>query len=151
MTREKLLATYEGKLYNYLKEFQEAQSDSQIREIAFGSAGNLSKASKGRLDRHREKIGRLLINAELMKVAIKLTRGEEFHLDDLEKIARDFLGNRNPEYQTYFYTGYFRLAEVTEMLGLIFEIYQLPYRKQLCTYKMKYRNQHDGLIEISLK
>ena len=49
MDKTKLIERLEIKLKTYTNEFEVLQNDSQIRNIAFGSAGYLSKGSKNKL------------------------------------------------------------------------------------------------------
>lgn len=146
-----LLCKLENNLTKYQKQFEELSSDSQFRNIAFGSAGCLSKASKNRLYSQREKIGRVLDKIKLIELSIKIVNGELFNYKDIQDIYNNFLILRNPELGYEFQDESFRIRKVTEMMNIIFDAFQMPYRKSILKNKMKYQNSNGILIEIPLE
>ena len=87
MDKTKLIERLEIKLKTYTNEFEVLQNDSQIRNIAFGSAGYLSKVSKNKLYKYREKLGTITDKIELTKFCLKIVKGESFNLNDLHKLT----------------------------------------------------------------
>lgn len=81
-----LIDRLENNLAKYQKQFEELNNDPQFRNIAFGSAGYLSKASKNRLYSQREKIGEICDKIQLTKLAIKIVNGELFDFKDIQDI-----------------------------------------------------------------
>lgn len=146
-----LLDRLDNNLIKYQQQFDEAINDAQFRNIAFGAAGHLSKASKNRLYRQREKIGRICDKIQLTKLSIKIVGGEIFEFRDIQEIYNSFLSLRNPEFGTEFMTESFRICKVTEMINIIFEAYQVPYRKNILKYKLKYKSFSGTVIEIPLE
>lgn len=122
-----------------------------FRNIAFGSAGYLSKASKNRLYTQRNKIGKICDNIQLTKLSIKIVNGELFNFKDIQNIYNSFLVLRNPELGYEFQDECFRICKVTEMMNIIFDTFQVAYRKSILKYKMKYQNSSGTLIEIPLE
>lgn len=145
-----LLDRLENNLIKYQQQFEEANNDAQFRNIAFGSAGYLSKASKNRLYTQRKKIGEICDKIQLIKLSIKIVSEEMFEFKDIQEIYNSFLSLRNPELGTEFMTECFRICKVTEMINIIFEAYQVPYRKSILKYKLKYKNSGGTVIEIPL-
>lgn len=141
----------EKNLKKYQAQFEELNNDFQFRNIAFGSAGYLSKASKNRLYSQREKIGKVLDKIKLTELSIKIVKGELFNFSDIRGIYNNFLSLRNPELGIEFYDECFHICKVTEMINIIFEAFQTPYRKSILKYGMKYENSHGGLIKIPLE
>lgn len=146
-----LIVKLENNLSKYQNQFDELQNDTQFRNIAFGSAGYLSKASKNRLYSQREKIGRICDKIQLTKLSIKIVSGEQFYFKDIQDIYNKFLALRNPELGYEFYDECFRICKVTEMMNIIFDAFQVPYRKSILKHKMKYQNSSGTLIEIPLE
>lgn len=145
-----LLERLENNLNRYNEQFEEVNNDSQFRNIAFGSAGYLSKASKSRLYAQREKIGRICDKIQITKLCIKIVKGETFNFQDIQDTYNNFLAVRNPEMRVEFATECFRLCAVSDMINIILEVHQAPYRKNVLKYKLKYQNRHGGIIEIPL-
>lgn len=141
----------ESNLSKYQRQFEEAVNDAQLRNIAFGSAGYLSKASRNRLYAQREKIGRLCDKIQLTQLSIRIVNGETFEFKDIQAIYNSFLSLRNPELGAEFMTECFRLCKVTEMINIIFEVYQVSYRKSILKYKLKYKNSSGAVLEIPLE
>ena len=73
-----LLEKLKNNLAKYQKQFEELNNNQQFRNIAFGSVGYLSKASKNRLYSHREKIGKILDKINLIQLSIRIVNGELF-------------------------------------------------------------------------
>lgn len=146
-----LVDKLESNLNKYQKQFEEITNEPQFRNIAFGSAGYLSKASKNRLYTQREKIGKICDNIQLTKLSLKIVNGELFELRDIQEIYNNFLALRNPELRDEFMDGCFRIYKVTEMINIIFDAFQVPYRKSILKHKMKYKNSNGILIEIPLE
>lgn len=146
-----LLERLENNLNKYNQQFEEATNDSQFRNIAFGSAGYLSKASKNRLHTQREKIGKICDKIQLTKLSIKIVSGEIFEFRDIQEIYNNFLSLRNPELGAEFMTESFRICKVTEMINIIFEVHQVPYRKSILKYRLKYKNSSGTVMEIPLE
>lgn len=138
-------------LVKYQKQFEELNNDPQFRNIAFGSAGYLSKASKNRLYSHREKIGKILDKINLTQLSIRIVNGELFYFKDIQGIYNNFLAMRNPELGCEFQDECFRICKVTDMINIIFDAFQVPYSKSILKYKMKYQNSGGILIEIPLE
>lgn len=146
-----LLDKLENNLIKYQKQFEELNNDPQFRNIAFGSAGYLSKASKNRLYSHREKIGKILDKINLTQLSIRIVNGELFEFKDIQSIYNNFLSIRNPELGYEFQDECFRICKVTEMINVVFDAFQVPYSKSILKYKMKYQNSSEVLIEIPLE
>lgn len=146
-----LLERLENNLNKYNELFEEANNDSQFRNIAFGSAGYLSKASKNRLYAQREKIGKICDKIQLTKLCIKIVRGETFNFQNIQDTYNNFLSVRNPEMRVEFATECFRICAVSDMINIILEAHQVPYRKTILKYKLKYQNNHGMIIEIPLE
>lgn len=146
-----LLERLKNNLAKYKKQFEELNNDPQFRNIAFGSAGYLSKASKNRLYSHREKIGKILDKINLIQLSIKIVNGELFYFKDIQGIYNNFLSMRNPEFGYEFQDECFHICKVTEMINIVFDAFQVPYRKSILKYKMKYQNSSGVLIEIPLE
>lgn len=146
-----LLDKLENNLIKYQKQFEELNNDPQFRNIAFGSAGYLSKASKNRLYSHREKIGKILDKINLTQLSIRIVNGELFEFKDIQSIYNNFLSIRNPELGYEFQDECFRICKVTEMINVVFDAFQVPYSKSILKYKMKYQNSSGVLIEIPLE
>lgn len=150
MNKDVLLNRLSAKLLKYTAEFETLQSNGQIRNIAFGSGGNLSKASLHRLDRHRNKLGEVCTQIRLTELSIRLINEKPFYLSDLSLIANDFLGTRNPEYSYCFSYELFKLQDVKDMLNLIYDVYRFSYRKEILAYGLTYINGHGGVVKIKL-
>lgn len=133
-------------------EYESLMCDSQFRNIAFGSAGYLSKASKNKLYSHRERIGKLLDNIGLLEVCIKIVeQKDDFVLEDLYRIAVKYLSLTYPEYTNVFRDACFPIYKVKEMMNLIFKIYNIPYKKDILSYGINYLNNSGYQIKIELK
>ena len=145
-----LLEKLNANLDRYTIQFEEINADPQFRNIAFGSAGYLSKASKNRLAAFRNRLGKITDKIALTKLCIKLVTGETFTYGDVRKIYYDFLAIRNPEMESYFLTECFPLCKVREMLTLIFDIHNVAYRKSVLRYNMKYTNTSGCTMDIPL-
>lgn len=146
-----LIDRLENNLAKYQKQLEELNNDPQFRNIAFGSAGYLSKASKNRLYSQREKIGEICDKIQLTKLAIKIVNGELFDFKDIQDIYNSFLALRNPELGYELQDECFRICKVTEMINITFDAFQVSYRKSILKYKMKYQNSSGILIEIPLE
>lgn len=146
-----LLDKLQNNLIKYQNQFEELNNDPQFRNIAFGSAGYLSKESKNRLYSHREKIGRILDKINLTRLSIKIINGELFDFKDIQNIYNNFLSIRNPEFGYEFQDECFRICKVTEMITIIFDTFQAPYSKSILKYNIKYQNSSGALIEIPLE
>ena len=146
-----LVIKLENNLLKYQRQFDELNNDPRFRNIAFGSAGYLSKASKNRLYSQREKIGKVCDKIQLTKLAIKIVNGDFFDFKDIQDIYNSFLALRNPELGYELQDECFRICKVTEMINIIFDIFQVPYRKSILKHKMKYQNSNGILIEIPLE
>lgn len=146
-----LLDKLENNLVKYQKQFEELNNDPQFRNIAFGSAGYLSKASKNRLYSYRNKIGTVLDKINLTRLSIKIVNGELFNFKDIQSIYNNFLSIRNPELGYEFQDECFRICKVAEMINIVFDAFQVPYSKSILKFKMKYQNSGGTLIEIPLE
>ena len=146
-----LLGRLESNLSKYQQQFEAANNDAQFRNIAFGSAGYLSKASRNRLYAQRKKIGEICDKIQLSELSMRIVKGDVFEFRDIQKIYNNFLSLRNPEFGAEFMTECFRLRKVTEMINIIFEVYQVPYRKRTLKYKLKYKNSSGAMLEIPLE
>lgn len=146
-----LIDRLENNLAKYQKQFKELNIDPQFRNIAFGSVGYLSKSSKNRLYSQREKIGEICNKIQLTKLSIKIVNGELFDFKDIQNIYNSFLALRNPELGYEFQDECFRIRKVTEMINIIFDVFQVSYRKSILKHKMKYQNSSGRLIEIPLE
>lgn len=151
MTREILLKRLEDKLVKQQQEFDTVSNDTQIRNIAFGSAGYLSNASRNRLYKYREKIGNICNNIELTTLSIKIVSKEIFILHDLYTTANKFLSLTHPEFLSIFRYDCFALCKVKEMFNIIFEQYLVPYRKEILKCGIEYENEHGIRMTIDLK
>lgn len=146
-----LLDKLENNLSKYQKQFEELNNDPQFRNIAFGSAGYLSKASKNRLYSQRERIGRVLDKIKLTELSIKIVNEELFNFKDIQDIYNNFLALRNPELGYEFQDEYFRIYKIAEMIEIIFNAFQVPYSKSILKHNMKYQNSNGILIDIPLE
>lgn len=150
MNNDSLKEKLNIKLQKNKLKFDEIMNNTQLRNIAFGSVGCLSKGSKSRLYNYRKQIGCICNDIKLTEIALKIVNEEEFNICDLRDIYTSFLEERNSEYGYYFYTDIFPLRVVKEMINLIFDIYNFPYRKKITNIPLKYKNQHNGIIFIEL-
>jgi len=150
MSNNELINKLSNKLTQYESEFDELCNNSQFREIAFGSAGNLSKASKNRLYSYRNQIGNIGDKVNITKYALKIAKGECFTRYDLSDLHRDFLLTRNPEYEQYFYTDCFPIRIVKEMVNLIFDLFHAPYRNSVLKNPLLFKCESGRICEISL-
>lgn len=147
-----LLEKLTDKKTKMISEYESLINNSQIRNIAFASAGYLSKASKNRLYSHRERIGKLLDNIGLLEICIKIVeQKDDFVLEDLYRIAVKYLSLTYPEYTNVFRDACFPICKVKEMMNLIFQIYNVPYKKEILSYGMNYLNNSGCQIKIKLK
>jgi hypothetical protein len=150
MTNEVLLERLEAKLKKYQQEFDSVNNNPQLRNIAFGSAGYLSKASKNRLYAFREKIGKICDNIALIELSIKIVSREIFTSYDLYTIAIKFLSLTHPEFLSIFRDSCFSLYKAKEMFNIIFEQYLVPYRKEILKLGIEYENEHGTRMTIDL-
>lgn len=128
MSNEELIVKLTNKLKQLDEEFDSIINDPQIRNIAFGSAGCLSKASKNRLYRHRDKIGVMGDKVGITKLALKIAQGEPFTRFDLDQLRIDFLLRRTDDYDV-FYTDAIPIRIIREMINEIADIFHLPYKR----------------------
>lgn len=150
MDKRKLIERLEIKLKKYMNEFEVLQNNSQIRNIAFGSAGYLSKGSKNRLYKHREKLGTITDKIELTKFCLKIVKGESFNLNDLHKLNISFVSDIYKEYATVFYDPCFPVIKVKEIVHIIFDRYCLPYKRDIISCGLNYENNHGAKLVINL-
>lgn len=150
MDKTKLIERLEIKLKTYTNEFEVLQNDSQIRNIAFGSAGYLSKGSKNKLYKHREKLGTITDKIELTKFCLKIVKGESFNLNDLHKLTISFVADMYKEYESVFYDPCFPVIKVKEIVHIIFNRYSLPYKKDIISCGLNYENTHGAKLIINL-
>lgn len=68
-------------------------SDQQMRNIAFGSAGNLSRGSRNKLTGWRDKLGRAADKALAGELTLRVARGEVI---TREEIQRKFITMSTP-------------------------------------------------------
>lgn len=145
-----LLNRLEANLEKYTRQFDELVDDFQFRNIAFGAAGYLNKASKNKLYSQRGRIGVICDKIQLTRLCIRIVKGEPFNYMDIRGIYTSFLADRSPEMSSEFETECFRLYAVKVMINMIFEVYQVPYRKSIVKYKLKYCNGGGNIIDIPL-
>lgn len=150
MDRVKLAEKLEQKLKTYMDEFDLLQNNSQIRNIAFGSAGYLSKGSKNRLYKHREKLGTITDKIQLTKFCLKIVKGESFNLNDLHRINISFVADMYKEHETDFCDPCFPVFKVKEMVDIIFSRYSLPYKKDILACGLNYENTHGAKMTFNL-
>jgi hypothetical protein len=151
MEKQVLVDKLQNKLEQYQNDFDEIYNNKQFREIAFGSAGNLSKASKNRLNSYRTQIGDACSKINIIKYALKIVNGETFTRYDLLDFHKDFILERNPEYEEYFYTDCFPIRIVKEMVDLIFDLYNAPYRKSVLSYPLIFQSGSGSKCQIPLQ
>lgn len=151
MDKTKIINRLEVKLRKYLNDFEELQSNLQIRNMAFGSAGYLSKGSKNKLYKHREKIGDVTDEIQLTEFCLKIAKGEVFYLNDLHKLNTFFVADLHPEYSNVFLDTCFPIFRVAEIVNMIFERYSLPYKKDILSYGLVYKNTSGVKMLIDLK
>lgn len=147
--REKLIEKLENKVEKYKRQFEEINNNPQFRNIAFGSAGYLSKGSKNRLYKYREKLGTIATSIQLTNFCIRIVKGETFKLNDLHELTL-FITDLNPEFEFTFYNPCFSLAKVKEVVNIIFDRYSLPYKKDIFNCGLEYENEHGTRILINL-
>lgn len=150
MDKIKLIERLETKLNKYTNEFELLQKDPQIKNIAFGSAGYLSKGSKNKLYKYRDKLGITTDKIQLTKFCIRLVKGESFSLNDLHKLSISFVADIYEEYESIFLNSCFPIYKVKAMVHIIFNRYSLPYKQDIISCGLLYEREDGTNLVINL-